>query len=176
MLAYNQLERQHRRCKAPAWAAMAEKRPATGDPGNRRHGQYASTSGSTSNAGAYQGYFNIGPGNDYSSSSTDPNTDAINVANQICAMYSDSRLWAARLLNHGQPRLDPVHRVRGHLRALDAVVGQFRGDLDVAIDLDDRRFDLPQLGGRCDQRLQMVHRHALPAADEAAASLHHNHG
>ena len=50
----------------------------------------ASTSASTTNAGAYQGYFNIGPGNSYSSSATDPNTDAINVANQICALYNDS--------------------------------------------------------------------------------------
>ena len=50
----------------------------------------ASTSASTTNGGAYKGYFNIGTGNSYSSSSTDPNTDAINVANQICALYNDS--------------------------------------------------------------------------------------
>jgi Flp pilus assembly protein TadG len=50
----------------------------------------ASTSAGTTNAGAYQGYFNIGLANSYSSSGVDPNTDAINVAKQICAMYNDS--------------------------------------------------------------------------------------
>jgi Flp pilus assembly protein TadG len=50
----------------------------------------ASTSAGITNAGAYQGYFNIGTTNTYSSSSTDPNTDAINVANQICALYNDT--------------------------------------------------------------------------------------
>ena len=50
----------------------------------------ASTSAATTNAGAYLGYFNVGLGNSYTSSSTDPNTDAINVANQICALYNDT--------------------------------------------------------------------------------------
>ena len=50
----------------------------------------ASTSAATANAGAYQGYFKVGLGNSYSSSGTDPNTDAINVAKQICALYNDS--------------------------------------------------------------------------------------
>jgi hypothetical protein len=38
----------------------------------------------------YRGYFNVGQGNSYSASGTNPNTDAINVANQICAMYNDT--------------------------------------------------------------------------------------
>ncbi len=50
----------------------------------------AATSANTTNVGAYQGYFNIGTGNSYSSSNTDPNVDAINVANQICALYNDA--------------------------------------------------------------------------------------
>jgi Flp pilus assembly protein TadG len=50
----------------------------------------ASTSAGTTSGAAYQSYFNIGTGNSYSSSGTDPNTDAINVATQICAMYNDS--------------------------------------------------------------------------------------
>ncbi len=48
------------------------------------------TSANTTTASAYQGYFNIGLGNSYSVSSTAPTTDAINVANQICALYNDS--------------------------------------------------------------------------------------
>jgi hypothetical protein len=49
----------------------------------------ATTAGVTS-AGSYKSYYNIGTGNSYSSSGTDPNADAINVANQICALYNDS--------------------------------------------------------------------------------------
>ena len=50
----------------------------------------ASTSATTTAASAYQGYFNIGTGNSYSSSSNDPNSDAIAVAQQISALYNDS--------------------------------------------------------------------------------------
>ncbi len=50
----------------------------------------ASTSAGTTSGAAYQGYFNIGLGNSYSSSSNDPNSDAITVAQQICALYNDS--------------------------------------------------------------------------------------
>jgi Flp pilus assembly protein TadG len=50
----------------------------------------ASTTASTTNAGAYQGYFNVGLGKSYSASGADPNTDAVNVARQICAMYYDA--------------------------------------------------------------------------------------
>jgi hypothetical protein len=49
-----------------------------------------STSASTSNSAPYQGYFNIGQGKSYSTSSITSTTDAINVANQICALYNDS--------------------------------------------------------------------------------------
>jgi len=50
----------------------------------------ASTNAGSSNGGSYQGCFNIGSANSYSASSTDPNVDAINVAQQICALYNDS--------------------------------------------------------------------------------------
>jgi Flp pilus assembly protein TadG len=50
----------------------------------------AATSATTSNSAPYQGYFNIGTGNTYLASSTAGTTDAINVANQICALYTDS--------------------------------------------------------------------------------------
>ena len=120
----------------------------------------ASTSAATTNAGAYQGYFNVGPGNSYSSSSTDPNTDAINVANQICALYNDTSYGLPGFSTTAKPVIDPVHRLRGDLRADHAVDLQRGGNLAVAVDLDDRRLDLPQFVERSDQRLQMVHRHA----------------
>ena len=46
------------------------------------------TGATTTNAGAYQSYYNIGPGNVYSVGSADPGTDAINAATQICASNS----------------------------------------------------------------------------------------
>lgn len=49
-----------------------------------------STSAGKTVGAAYQSYFNIGSGNSYSSSSTDPTVDAVSVANQICALYNDT--------------------------------------------------------------------------------------
>jgi hypothetical protein len=46
------------------------------------------TGAGVTNSGPYQSYYNVGPSYTYTASSTDPGTDAINVATQICA--SDS--------------------------------------------------------------------------------------
>ncbi len=112
-----------------------------------------STSATTSSGAAYQSYFNVGTGNVYSASGNDPNSDAIAVAQQICALYNDSTLRAARLFDHGQAGDDPVHRLRGDLRANHAAGLQLRRHFAPAIDLDDRRNGLSQLGQRSDERL-----------------------
>jgi Flp pilus assembly protein TadG len=50
----------------------------------------ASTSASVNNAGAWNSSYNIGPANSYSSSSTDPTVDSVNVATTICNLYTAS--------------------------------------------------------------------------------------
>ena len=130
----------------------------------------ASTSASTTNAGAYQAYFNIGTGQQlFGQQSTDSDHRRHQRRQSDLRIVQRFELWPARFLDHGQAGLDPVHRLRGDLRAHHAVVRQLGGDLDVAVDLDDRRLDVPQFGERSDQRLQVVHRHASPTADRCCS-------
>ncbi|HEX4144683.1 MAG TPA: pilus assembly protein TadG-related protein [Pirellulales bacterium] len=62
-----------------------------------------STNAGVTNAGPYLGGFNVGLSNTYSWSGTDPNVDAINVANQICALYNDSSYGLPGFSTTGKP-------------------------------------------------------------------------
>ena len=168
MLAYNQFSG-NTSLQGRASAATAERGPADGDPGDRRHGQ-SRHGGLDHNGGAYQSYYNDRPGDSVSASGNRSRTDAINVATDICALDTDTS-WIARFLDHRQAGHDPVHRVRGHLRADGA---GSRSGVGLSCCSRSRRSAarFSEFGERSDQRLQMVHRHAGPAADQAAAGLH----
>ena len=70
------------------------------------------TSAGVTNGGPYMGNFNVGLANSYSASSTDPNIDAINVAQSDLCDVQRFELRSARLFDDHQAGLDPVHRLR----------------------------------------------------------------
>ena len=101
----------------------------------------------------YQGYFNVGTGNSYSSSSNRSQYRRHQRGQADLRTLQRFELWPAWLLDHGQAGHDPVHCLRRDLRTDHAGGVQRSGHLVAAVDLDDRRLDVSQFGQRSDQRL-----------------------
>ena len=121
-------------------------------------------------------YYNIG-GNNASTSSARPLSDAINVATKICALTTDTV--------NGPGFATPTKSVILHCIAFGALFEpdasgsrRHHGHVFAAKPFDHRRHRFPILGDRYHQSvlLQDLHRHLGAKTIQAANGFHHDHG